>query len=122
MVRVGYISCLSVVDQSDYNNVENEKFQVVKTSNRGRTQKSITRKSDGRKSSAPKKLSVLEDEKVGEKSGESLDGTRYSILGSYLNSCKTHGQSLSTNTYNPSQTPEVTHGKTGMDRLKMSVW
>ena len=121
MVRVGYISCLSVVDQSDYNNVENEKFQVVKTSNRGRTQKSITRKSDGRKSSAPKKLSVLEDEKVGEKSGESLDGTRYSILGSYLNSCKTHGQSLSTNTF-PSQTPEVTHGKTGMDRLKMSVW
>ena len=75
MVRVGYISCLSVVDQSDYNNVENEKFQVVKTSNRGRTQKSITRKSDGLKSSAPKKLSVLEDEKVGEKSGESLDGT-----------------------------------------------
>ena len=71
MVRVGYISCLSVVDhQSDYNNVENEKFQVVKTSNRGRTQKAITRKSDGRKSSAPKKLSVLEDEKVGEKKEE----------------------------------------------------
>ena len=114
--------CLSVVDpQFDFNHVEDEKFQNVRTYNTSRTQKSITRKSDGRKSSAPKKLSVLEDEKVGEKSGESLDGTRYSILGSYLNSCKTHGQSLSTNTF-PSQTPEVTHGTTGMERLQMSVW
>ena len=116
-----FISCLSVFDPQLNNDAENEKFQAVKTFNRSRTQKSITRKSDGRKSSAPKKLSVFEDEKVGERTGENLDGTRYSILGSYLNSCKTHGQSLSTNTF-PSQTPEVTHGTTGMKRLKMSVW
>ena len=116
LVRLRHVSCLSVVDhQFDYNHVENEKFQTVKTSNKARTQKSITRKSDGRKSSAPKKLSVLEDEKVVEKTGENLDGTRYSILGSYLNSCKTQGQTLSTNT-NPSDTPEVTHSS-GMETL-----
>ena len=96
--------CLSVVDpQLDLNH---DKFQNVRTYNTGRTTKALTRKSDGRKSSAPKKLAVLEDENVGENPGENMDGTRYSILGSYLNSCKTQGQTLTTNT-DPSDLPEV---------------
>ena len=110
LVRLRHVSCLSVVDhQFDYNHVENEKFQTVKTSNKARTQKSITRKSDGRKSSAPKKLSVLEDENVGEKPLEKLDISRYSILGSYLNSCKTQGPNM-----NHSDSSEVTHASSGV--------
>ena len=103
------ISFLSVFDPQLNNDAENEKFQAVKTFNRSRTQKSITRKPDGRKSSAPKKLSVLEDENVGEKTGENLEGSRYSILGSYLNSGKT--QTLVTTNINPA---EVTPGSSGM--------
>ena len=97
--------CLSVVDPKFvFNHVEDEKFQNVRTYNTSRTQKSITRKSDGRKSSVPRKLSVYEDENVGEKTG-------YSILGSYLNSCKTQGQAVTSNN-NPSDLPEV--GTLGM--------
>ena len=72
---------LSVVDdQFDFSEVENEKFQNIKTSSRKTS--SMTKKSDGRKSSAPRKVSVCEGEEDG------LDSTRYSILGSYLSSCK----------------------------------
>ena len=67
-----------VDDQFDFSQVENEKFHNIKTSNRKTN--SIAKKSDGRKSSAPKKVSVCDGEE------ESLDSTRYSILGSYLNS------------------------------------
>ena len=106
------ISRLAVVDpQSDHTKIENEKFPVVRPHDRSRTPKSITRKSDGRKSSAPKKLSVLEDENVVEKTGENLDATRYSILGSYLNSCK--NQTLSTNT-KPSDTTDMSHVSSGI--------
>ena len=97
--------------QLNSNDAGNETLEAVKTLNKSRTQKSITRKSDGRKSSAPKKLSVLEDENVGEKTGENLEGSRYSILGSYLNSGKT--QTLSTN-MNPFDPAEITPGSSGM--------
>ena len=107
------ISCLSVVDPQlalDDQRVQSEHFQALRTFTRSRgTQKSITRKSDGRKSSAPKKLSVLEDENVGEKTLENLDVSRYSILGSYLNSCKTPGPNI-----NPSDTPEGTQASSGL--------
>ena len=108
--HTGPISCLSVVDPQDDHQVQSEKFQALRTFNRSRgTQKSITRKSDGRKSSAPKKLSVLEDENVGERPLENLDVSRYSILGSYLNSCKTQGPNM-----NHSDSTEVTHASSGV--------
>ena len=108
LARANYpILCLSVFDPRLNSKVaENEKFQAVKTLNRSRAQKSITRKSDGRKSSVPKKLSVMEDE--GDV-GENLESSRYSILGSYLNSGKT--QTLVTTNINPA---EVTPGSSGM--------
>ena len=81
---------ISVVDdQFDFNEFENEKFQNIKTSNKKTT--SLPRKSDGRKSSAPRKVPVCEEE---EERSQDLDRSRsrYSILGSYLNSCRRTGQ------------------------------
>ena len=57
----------------------------------------MSRKSDGRKSSAPKKLPVLEGDESVERT-ESLDSTKYSILGSYLNSSK---RSLTSSHFSP---------------------
>ena len=95
---------ISVVDdQFDFNEVENEKFQNIKTSNKKTT--SLPRKSDGRKSSAPRKVPVCEGE---EERSPDLDRSRsrYSILGSYLNSCRRTGQTNQPDPPSPSHYSE----------------